>query len=211
MSLNKLLIALVILICPFLVPNSAQASSISLMAVDNFSQNTSTIVSGTNGKNLGSQNGFGGGGLVDFPFAQKLGFETGFLFFDRNWSDTNGANSLVSQTYEIPAMFKLHFLGAVSLGVGGYYAFNSGNLGETGTITNSALTYSNYGLNPYDYGLRGELDFHVPLSMAVNLRIDVAYDYGLSNAATASGNTFNYRSAQILAGLQFMLGSERHK
>jgi len=208
MAIFKNSIVPLILFCSFLIPFRVHGAVVSLVGDADFSNNTG------NSKTVGPQTGYGGGVLIGFPLAMRLGLETGLLYFNRNWSDTtSGTNSISSQVFEVPVILKIHLFRFFSIGAGGYYASNSGNLSESGSTNNSSLTYSAYGINPYDYGLLGNVSIHVPLTPGVLFRVDGNYQSGLVNVSSNTNNNFQYRDMSVLAGFTFyfMERGEHHK
>ncbi len=160
-----------------------------------------------NTKTIGPQTGYGGGILFGFPLGYRTSLETGAVYFNRGWTDkTAGSNTLVSQVLLAPVVFKLHFH-IFSVGAGGYYASNLGSLNQSGAVNNSGLSYGSYGINPYDYGLIGEVAFHIFIGRGLAFKLQGDYLSGLTNVATVAGSTFQYRDILVLAGFTFHLGS----
>jgi hypothetical protein len=196
----KFRILLLVYLMWILPAHAYAAGAISIVGVSDTSSISAT------GKTVGSQTAFGGGLLIGLPLAMRLSIETGALYFNRNWTDTTtGSNTLSSQVLEVPVLLKFH-LRFLSIGAGGYYSSNIGSLNETGTVNNSSLGFGQYGINPYDYGLIGDVGVHIPLGRGFLLRVDGQYLYGLVNIATAPANTVQYRDFQVLAGFTFIFG-----
>lgn len=184
--------------------NAASAAVISVVGL----QDTSNI-STNSAMATGSSSGTGEGLLLAFHLGERTSIETGALQFTRKWTDTTSGNNdtLSGQIIEVPLVFQLHLVHWFSLGVGGYYSTNSGNLTESGTVTNSSLGYGSYGIAGTDYGLVGSAALHFYLGHGIMLRLEERYTQGTPNLALTSGAQFHNRDLQTLAGLSFILGS----
>jgi outer membrane protein W len=189
-----------ILICG-LFATAAHAGSISLVGLEDVSQNNAT------GFNTNSQSGTGEGILISGHLADRLALETGVLYYNHTWGDnTSGTNVISGQVLQVPLVFQMRIFRWFYIGAGGYYTSNSGDLKETGSTNNSNLTYASYGIKNNDYGWVGDagLQFHILGRMF--LRLEARYTSGSTNLATGAGNQFYTRDWQYLAGLTFYLG-----
>jgi hypothetical protein len=175
---------------------NASAASLSLVGLDDVSSTSST------GFNTGSDSGLGAGVLLGMHIGGRFSFNTGFLYYTREWSDTtSGSNTLKATVYTIPFLFDWH-LRIIHFGVGGYYSSYTGSLSESGATNNSSLSYSSYGISQSDVGFLGDVGLHIPLGGA-SLRLDALFYSGNTNLATNSNNKFEVRDIVYMAGFSF--------
>ena len=153
--------------------------------------------------------GLGGGALVDFGILPMLSFQVGGLYVTRTYTDTVGAVVITDQLHylEVPAQFRLMLGRVFSVGLGGYWAVGMGNITQTnGSVTNSNVTYGNFGLKNHDLGLIGSLNAAIPLGAMVQLYAEGQYLYGLQNELTDAAITASPTSSYKNRDIQFLLG-----
>ncbi len=206
-----------------MVPAQASATRFSIVGVDTIStpnvDPSSLKVNGVDAT-LGTSgaSAFGGGALLGFAMAPAFEFETGALYITRKYDMTIAAAG-VSQTstqsqhaVEIPALLRYHVAHYFSVGAGGYAAIGTGNVkttGPSGTVTSS--TYASAGLKNRDYGVLFSAALHIPVSTGASFLVDGRYSMGLTDVNADSKSLpveEKYNDIQVLAGLQFHLGSK---
>jgi hypothetical protein len=200
---------------------------------------TATIGSTTftnNGFNIGSS--FGGGVLLSQTVIPNFYIETGFLSLPRSMSQivnlTGNVNSSLTANlnfayWQIPVLFRAHFLEMFTLGFGGYYAHAVGNIKYSDTASNSALNtalaqegtlyqgYEQAGISRSDYGLLYAIGADIPVPVPfipLSIYLDARYALGLKDIHAGqftavnlanSGDVNRWHDFQLLVGLQISL------
>jgi hypothetical protein len=189
-----------------------------------------------NGFNSGTA--FGGGVLLSQAIMPAFSIETGLLCLPRSMSQTVTLTGSVSSTltanysftyWQIPLLFRFHFLKILSVGFGGYYAHAIGNIKYTESSPNAALNsslfqegtmyqgYEEGDISRSDYGLLYAVGANVPLPFVpLSLYVDGRYAMGLKNIHTGQLTSVNvadsdnnkWHDFQLLAGFQLSLYGE---
>jgi hypothetical protein len=154
---------------------------------------------------------YGGGILIDFNMVPKLlAFEWGVLYMPRGYqySFSGGSSTtLTLTTLQIPAVFRIYVLPAISIGIGGYYSYGIGNIGVSTAGSSSTLPYGTGSLSNGDYGFLASLGIKIPLGGSwLSLIADGRYLYGLSNVNQQTVPPFpkaiNLQDFQVLVGIR---------
>lgn len=173
----------------------AKAFSVSFLGLQDNSHNTASNLK------LSTRINTGYGLLLHQQIGQRWKLTAGGLQFARNWQDcTVGSSTLSSQVLMLPMIFSYE-LKYLSFGLGGYYSQNQGNLSSVGSVNNSSLAYSSYGIKNYDYGYLGQVGLHVPLGGTFAFQLSATYTGGLLNQSLNQANTFQNRDVMYLAGV----------
>jgi len=180
----------------------SQAVSISILGLQDNSQISSA------GFKTDSGSGYGEGLLINAHLGGRWSVSTGALYFNRQWADNSaGASTISSQVLAIPLIFDFH-LRFLSIGAGAFYSQNQGTLSESGAVSNGALAYNSYGINNYDNGYLGRIEFHLPIGHEVSLHLGAMYLSGSNNLSINQANTFQNRDIVYEAGLNISFESD---
>lgn len=196
MKLKRTLVFLALMtINPFSITR-AQAFSLTVLGGESFSGGS---VTPNEGYTTGFTPGFGGGILLGFWMFPSVSFELGTLYMPRGLTQTQSATSSMDitqfNTIQIPALFRVSLLPAISLGVGGFYSYGLGH------VVSSYFSQSS--LSKTDYGLVGSVSLKVGLLPFISFVMDGRYLSGLTNVSLVSEKTLYMKDFQVLAGLRF--------
>lgn len=153
--------------------------------------------------NLSSPLGFGFGALAAFGVAPGFEAETGLLFAPTVFGQGDPATERKFQQVQIPLLLRFTAAPMVSVGAGGYYAMNTGDLETTpagGTTTTQPLENTNIGGS--DLGLVGSVGVNFSLAPMVSFLVDARYLLGLKDWDERGGaDVAKTRQLQVLAGV----------
>jgi hypothetical protein len=198
---------LFLLLLTFFAPLAARASvwEITALAGANYSAPTETRTGGSLDWTGNAALTYGGSvsyELFDTPFELESGL---FVVSSENEGSVNNAATVRKMTsLQIPILLRFNFDPWISIAAGGYFSSAKGNV-ETvingGSV--SRQSYDTVGLKTSDEGLLLGLKAKLHISAPLSLVFDVRYQHGLKNVAVNSGETYNTRSIQALAGFGF--------
>jgi hypothetical protein len=155
-----------------------------------------TVLSGGSGFGLGATIGFD-----VFPFFE---LETGVLFESHSFSNTVSTyvSTITNNYFQIPVLLRCVGIPFVSIEGGFYYGIPS-SASITGTVAPALSGTSPSYKASHDAGLMVGAGLKLPLLPLTSLRLDILYEYGLTNLSTGTSTQYA-RNIDIWAGV--MLG-----
>jgi hypothetical protein len=104
----------------------------------------------------------------------------------------------------VSAIYRIWWFRFISLGVGGYGAFATGDVHRITEYENSFdEEYTSYGVHKKEGGLISSLAFRIPLSKKVSFILHGQATYGLFDSARGKPDKMNFRDTQVFIGLRF--------
>lgn len=187
----------------------ARAGEISFAGVGDFA------IPNSGDAKLGSSStlGLGGGLQWETRLYRKFTFETGLLYFQRNYTYSGDKTNSESLDFlQLPVLIRYPLLwGLFSVGFGGYYGRYLGTVEDTSTSGSSTVvtqnSYAYEGHTTSDYGLLASLRLNIAwdddeTQSHRKFFVDARYAYGLADNSLTS-TSLSYSDFQILIGLTF--------
>ena len=145
---------------------------------------------------------FGGGATLGLDLTPFFAFETGVLYLKHSLS--NGSNyttqDLTMNYVTIPWVIRFSPISLIAVSGGAYYGIGTGNTVERTTPPYITVVSEPSGRN--EWGLLAAVGARVPLLSMMKLRVDLVYQWGLTNLNLIS-ETQKSRNFNVLAGVMF--------
>jgi hypothetical protein len=166
--------------------------------------------------------GFTMGVLTRIPLSADFQLETGLAYLQRNYtvSVTGSLNYSFDETLKgihIPVLVRTHVIENLSVGLGGYFAHELGDVYDTNLVVdgqsfpNQANSYTQNQYNRNDFGLEGSIAYDLPILPQYGdlyaLTVDIRYLFGLTDfgAGSSTATSLNTRDVLFTAGLKLAL------
>ena len=211
--IKKLLLLLTISTMPFLQSNLLAKGSVKLVGGTNLAFYSDDPESTEYVFGLDFRYDFGL--LVGVPLNDLIELEVGAIYHQYRLKATYTSGFFDGyvvyidyQSVQFPLLFRLN-LGPVSLGAGGFYEINIGEVTATdeynGTTSTATYSYDEVYMSTSNYGYMVAVGFRKKVSESFDIITDFRYRIALGNVSTADGLTRTVKSFELLLMASFKI------